>query len=119
MTINLGGELRPVKYTVNALIELEEITKIDFTDKASRSAFGKLKNVRALAFVGLKHGWRSESTEAFPFSLEQVGDWLTPEAFGQIQEAFSKDNGSGEESSEVGKEKKLNGVTSEELPVGS
>lgn len=75
MNIEIGGERRPVKYTVNALLEFEELTGLEILGTIDQNQFGKLKNMRALAFVGLKHGAKAENKEV-DFKLEDVGDWI-------------------------------------------
>lgn len=73
MTIKIGGKDRPVKYNLNAVIEFEELTGIDIT-KGSED-FARIKNMRALAFCGLKHGAKTEKVE-IDFTIDDVGDWL-------------------------------------------
>jgi hypothetical protein len=107
-TIKIGGEDRPVKYTLNAVIEFEELTGIDVT-KGSPD-FAKISSMRALAYVGLKHGAKAENKE-FTASLEDVGGWI---GFGdgsvvEFIKAFQNDGSSGNESTsetEEGKELK-------------
>lgn len=94
--INIGGEERPVKYTLNAVIEFEELTGIDVT-KGSPD-FARIASMRALAFVGLKHGAKVEKKE-FNHTLEDVGEWL---GFGdgtivEFVKAFQNDSSSGKE----------------------
>lgn len=71
--IELGGKKRPVAFTVNALIEFEGLIGSDFNGLGAEIM--KLKNLRALTFVGLKHGAKAEG-QAVDFTLEDVGDWL-------------------------------------------
>lgn len=75
-TVEIGGQQRPVKYNFNAFIEFEEITGIDLTAGANEDQFKKIKNLRALVFVGLKHGARYEKQE-FDHTIEDVGGWLS------------------------------------------
>lgn len=94
--IKIGGEERPVKYTLNAVIEFEEITGIDMT-KGSPD-FTRLKSLRALCFVGLKHGAKSEG-KPFENTLEEVGEWLgaSDSILIDVMNVFKKDTGSGKE----------------------
>lgn len=73
--IDIGGEKRPVRYSVNALIEFEDLTGLNILSAGSVIDFRELKTLRALAFVGLKHGARAEKKQ-FDIVLEDVGDWL-------------------------------------------
>lgn len=73
--IDIGGEKRPVRYSVNALIEFEEMTGLNILSAGSVIDFRELKTLRALAFVGLKHGARAEKKQ-FDIVIEDVGDWL-------------------------------------------
>jgi len=94
--ITIGGASRPVKYTINALLEFEELTGIDLISGSpeERARLTKLKNVRALAFVGLKHGAKAEN-KALDFELETVGDWLSLHdgSFNNIVSSYRKDMG--------------------------
>jgi hypothetical protein len=74
--IKIGGQSRPVKYNINALIEFEELTGVEIIGGIDAKAFSRLKNMRALAFVGLKHGFLETSKEALPFTIDEVGKWI-------------------------------------------
>jgi hypothetical protein len=74
--IKIGGVSRPVKYNINALIEFEELTGVELIGGIDPKALTRLKNMRALAFVGLKHGFMETSKEALPFTIEDVGKWI-------------------------------------------
>ena len=92
--IKLGGKTRPISYTINALIEFEELTGIDMVGgtREDRAKLTKLKNVRALAFAGLKHGAKAEGKEV-DFTVEDVGDWISfnDGSVEQIMNAYRKD----------------------------
>lgn len=113
--IDIGGERRPIHYTVNALTELEDLTGLDLTEDDDRRKLSKLRNIRSLAYVGLKHGLKKEKGKAveIPFSIEDVGDWITADSIEIIMGAFLEDKQTddAETEPEEGK-KKLDGVTS-------
>jgi len=103
--INLGGKSRSVRFSINALIEFESITGLDITEPEDRVKMHKLKNIRALAFVGLKYGAKSEN-EPFDLTEESVGDLLDATTQNNVMEAFIDHNSSGEETGEEEGEKK-------------
>lgn len=92
--IELGGQRRPVHFNVNALIEFDEITGLDVTAGVLYVEIRKLKNQRALAYVGLKYG-ALEEKQQFNLSLAEVGDLmdLKGKAAMAIMEAFNHDMG--------------------------
>jgi hypothetical protein len=74
--IEIGGKSRPVLYSINALIEFEELTGHDMLNTSLNMDLRSLKKLRALAFVGLKYGAKHEGlTEKI--ELDTVGDWLS------------------------------------------
>lgn len=95
--IEIGGKKRPVHYSINALIEFEEITEIEIQSGANVEQLRKLKNIRTLAFIGLKHGAKN-SNEEVDFTEEQVGDWIgfNDGTADKILEAFAKEQGAGD-----------------------
>jgi ABC-type thiamine transport system substrate-binding protein len=106
--IEIGGQKRPVKYNINALIEFEELTGIDVVAGLDAKALAKIKNMRALAFVGLKHGHLENSKEPFPFSIDDVGKWI---GFGDgsmnsFYSAFNSDSSSDTDVEELDEEAK-------------
>ena len=104
-SIKIGGEDRPVKYNINSLIEFEELTGLEIIQaELDPKLFAKLKNMRALAFCGLKHGFIETSKETLPFTIEDVGKWI---GFGdgsmdKFFKAFNNDSSSEIENSEEG-----------------
>lgn len=74
--ILIGNEQRPVRYSINALIEFEDLTGIDISQGRDPGAFAKLKNMRALVYCGLKHGYQEKEEKDFPHSIEKVGTWI-------------------------------------------
>lgn len=98
--IKIGGESRPVKYNINALIEFEELTGVEIIGGIDAKAFSRLKNMRALAFVGLKHGFLETSKDPLPFSIEDVGKWI---GFGDgsMNDFFTAFNGDSSSDSEL------------------
>lgn len=97
--INIGGQERYVKYTINAVIEFEELTGIDVT-KGSPD-FGRLSSMRALAYVGLKHGALAQG-KTVDFDLNTVGAWMSfgDDSIVQFIKAFQNDSASDEVSTE-------------------
>ena len=105
--IDIGGEKRPVRFSINALMEFEDITGIDITDPEGRIQMIKMKNIRALAFVGLKHGFKIEHKADPSFTIEDVGDWLDTQSKDSILDVFSgESSGDEEETKEDEKSKK-------------
>jgi hypothetical protein len=100
-TVNIGGKERVVKFDLNAIIELEELTGVDITNKETHKDFTKVKTLRALAFVGLKWGAKSEKQEV-DFTIEDVGGWLTvgDEKSLKFFEIFNRQGDSGEPKAE-------------------
>lgn len=96
MEIKIGGKKRPVAYTVNALIEFEELTGIDLMS-GNKEALSKLKNIRALAFVGLKHGAKDQNVNV-DFTEEEVGNWISfnDGSISNIMTAWQRDIGKGD-----------------------
>jgi hypothetical protein len=91
--IEIGGQQRPVLFTINALAEFEAITgtSVFDMDKMSTTMLS-LTGCRALVYVGLKAGAR-RNRDTFRHSIEDVGDWLTSsgEKLGEVMNAFSED----------------------------
>ena len=94
-TVNIGNKERPVRYNFNAIIEFEEITGVDLSSNSDATLFTKPKNLRALAFCGLKHGAKSEKQEV-DFTLEDVGGWLDAGSMASFFQVYVKDNSTGE-----------------------
>lgn len=111
--IKIGGATRPITFNINALIEFEDLTGIDITETEGRERMSRLKNIRALAFCGLKHGFKEETKDAPDFSIDDVGAWLDTDNISEVTAAFLKENPPGKEGEEVaGDKKKLDGGTS-------
>lgn len=106
-TVNIGGQERPVRYNFNAIIEFEELTGVDLSSNSDATLFTKPKNLRALAFCGLKHGAKSEKKEV-EFTLEDVGGWLDAGSMASFFQVYVKDNSTDgqSESAEGGEAKK-------------
>lgn len=85
--MNIGGEDRPVAFTVNALLELKESHGIDFLNLADGQT-KDIKFIRAILFVGLKHGLRKEGQKDCPFSIDDVGDWLPMNKLNDVLDEF-------------------------------
>lgn len=111
--IQIGGAKRPIRFSINALMEFEEITGIDITETEGRAQMMKLKNIRALAFSGLKHGFKVENpAQAIPFTVEEVGDWLDTANQDLILNVFSNETSIEGDQEEVDDKKKLAGEAS-------
>lgn len=95
--IQLGGEKRPIRFTVNAIMEFEDLTGLDIMTIEGQSKMESVRNVRALAFVGLKSGFKKEfPNKDVPFSIDDVGDWLDTENIELVKNAFISDSSSAE-----------------------
>ncbi len=97
--IDIGGKSRPVLYNINALIEFEELTGYEILRNHLQMDMKSLKKIRALAFVGLKHGAKVDQTGE-TFTIEQVGEWISfqDESIPNIRTAFSEANNNETES---------------------
>jgi hypothetical protein len=75
--IEVNGQKFPVRYDLNALCELEELTGYNMLDGSMQF---NMRSLRGLAYVGLKHGHRYQhnNTSQFTKSLDDVGTWLQP-----------------------------------------
>lgn len=117
-SLKIGGEIRPLYFSINSLIELEEITGIDMSEPESRYKLAKIKNIRALAYVGLKHGYKKKHGEDKEpdFTLENVGHWLNKNSISKIEEIFVEESSTGDDDDENEEEtkKKSDGVISDE-----
>jgi hypothetical protein len=82
----IGGKERPVSFTVNALIELREKYQIDIIKGIDETAMSP-ETIRAIAFVGLKHGARREKVE-FTDTIEEVGDMLSLDTIGDLMKSI-------------------------------
>lgn len=81
----IGGKDRPISFTVNALIELREKYDIDVVKGITEESM-RPETLRAIAFVGLKHGAKRAKVE-FTESIEEVGDILTLDTLGDLMKA--------------------------------
>lgn len=112
--IELGKQRRPVSYNNLALEEFQEITKVEMSDIAE--ALQKhMKNVTALAYVGLKHGFLEvcDYKEECPFTYKDVGRWLDVSKTGEIFRAYASAMPKGEgEPTEEAESKKSVGAMS-------
>lgn len=90
--IKLGGKTRTISYNINALIEFEELTGVDLMDSLDARKLNKLKNIRALAFAGLKHGAKAAGKEV-DFTVDDVGTWISfnDDTITEIMNAYRKD----------------------------
>lgn len=77
-SIEVNGQLYPIRYDMNALIEFEDITGKSLLNGLSEEEAKSIKVLRALAFVGLKSGhyFEKQGKEKFPHTLEDVGSWF-------------------------------------------
>lgn len=82
----IGGKDRPVAFTVNALIELREKYNIDVIKGVGEESMSP-ETIRAIAFVGLKHGAK-RAKEDFSETIEEVGDLLTLDTMGELMKSL-------------------------------
>lgn len=80
--MNIGGKERPIAFTINALLELKEVHKIDVLNGFDKDSIS-LEGIRAIALVGLKHGAKRDG-EKFEETAETVGDWLDIQTIGKL-----------------------------------
>jgi len=100
--VEVEGKRLPVMFNTNALIEFEDITGLDVTAGVEYKDLRKLKNQRALAYVGLKHGHLAQQME-FTLTVESTGHLvdLKGKFMAVVMAAFNKDVGAEEASMEV------------------
>jgi hypothetical protein len=74
-TVDINDQKFPVRYDMNALCELEELTGQNTLNGTMKF---DMKCLRALAYVGLKHGHRYQHAGKSDFdkTLEGVGSWM-------------------------------------------
>jgi hypothetical protein len=93
----IGGKERPIAFTINALIELKKDHGVDILKGLDKEALGP-EEIRAIAFVGLKYGAKSEG-QIFQTPLEEIGDWLTipivSQLFKELTDQSSTEGGKG------------------------
>ena len=86
-----------MSFTINALIELKKDYNVDILKGLDKEALGP-EEIRAIAFVGLKYGAKSEGV-VFQSSIEEVGDWLTvpvmKDLFRELTDQSSTEGGTG------------------------
>jgi hypothetical protein len=91
--IEIGGQNRPVLFTINALSEFEQLAGVSvFDSERVQTALVSVFGFRALVYAGLKYGAIASGTK-FKHSLEQVGDWLdfTGAMQTAVMDAFAHD----------------------------
>lgn len=95
--MKIGGKEREIAFTINALLELKNDHNIDILKGMNKDAFGP-EEIRAIAFVGFKHGEKKEG-RVFQVPIEDVGDWLTipivAEIFKTLTHQSSSENATG------------------------
>lgn len=79
VSIELGGKVRHLRYTFNALVALEDELGIPISEIGEILAKPRLKPIRALIWASLLH-------EDKTLSPEDVGEMLDPERLGEIAE---------------------------------
>lgn len=93
----IGGKERKVSFTINALIELKKDYSVDVLKGLDKEALGP-EEIRAIAFIGLKYGAKSEGV-VFQTTVEEVGDWLTipvvSQLFKELTDQSSTEGGTG------------------------
>lgn len=82
----IGGKDRPIAFTVNALIELRDKYQIDVIKGMTEEAMSP-ETIRAIAFVGLKHGAKRAKQE-FTETIDEVGDLLTLDTIGDLMKTI-------------------------------
>lgn len=84
--MKIGGKDRSVVFTVNALIELREKHGVDIIKGIDESSMSP-ETIRAIAFVGLKHGAKRDKTE-FSETIEEVGDMLSLDSIAELMRSI-------------------------------
>ena len=89
-TVNIGSEVRPVKFGFAALMQFTDATgyKLSDLDKIGESL--TLSEDLELVRAGLKQGARLEK-QPFNYELEEIADWLddSPGALEEILAIFT------------------------------
>jgi hypothetical protein len=95
--MKIGGKEREIAFTINALLELKNEHNVDILKGMNKDAFGP-EEIRAIAFIGFKHGEKKEG-RIFQSTIEEVGDWLTipivAEIFKVLTTQSSSENATG------------------------
>lgn len=81
--MRIGDKNRPIAGNINGLIELKKEHGIDIINGFDKGSFG-FESVRALTFVALKYGHRKEVGKELDFTIEDVGDWVTPQNMNDV-----------------------------------
>ena len=84
--MKIGGKDRAIAFTINALLELKNDHSIDILKGMNKDAFGP-EEIRAIAFVGLKHGAKRDKTE-FNETIEEVGDMLSLDSIAELMKSI-------------------------------
>lgn len=103
-----------MSYNNLAIEDWQAITKVELPDM-EEALRRNIKNVTALAFVGLKHGFLEvcDYKQECPITYEQVGRWFDVTKTGEVFRAYSEAMPKGEgESTEEAESKKSPGATS-------
>lgn len=80
--MKIGDKERPIYGNINGLIELKEKYGLDLLNGVDTKSFD-LASIRSLVFVALVQGAKHEKQE-IDFTIEDVGDWLTPKNMGEL-----------------------------------
>ena len=88
--MKVGGKERRLVFNINALIELEDNHGMNVLDAEQFKSI-PLKKMRAIAFVGLKHGSIEDGQEV-DFTIEDVGRVLTPDNFSELLGTLERQN---------------------------
>lgn len=89
-TINLDGVKHPIKFTINALVDLEEILGENPLPLLASPDVNKPSVMRAVAYCGIKGGYDFKKEEC-PVTLEDIGNIMTFETMGDVVDVFAKD----------------------------
>jgi hypothetical protein len=78
LTVEIGGEERPVMFGLHAIREVEKTTGYRALDAKTASNLGTLEAVQWVCYCGLKWGlYKGDGQEPRPkFSAILVGDWV-------------------------------------------
>jgi len=83
--VEIGGKLRPVRFSYLCLKDICEKTKIKLSDMSQLGS--EIDHIGIMTYYGLKHGAKKEGL-TFKHSIKEIETWLDNEDFGKLNEIF-------------------------------
>lgn len=83
--VEIGGKLRPVRFSYLCLKDICEKTKIKLSNMGQLGS--EIDHVGVMTYYGLKHGAKKEGL-VFKHSIKDIENWLDDENFSKLNEIF-------------------------------